>query len=256
MQIGNNSILKDISIDEFGNPILMSLETIGNVADIFVVGLGVCLMNYLIGRMKHIEISIPNIKRFILILSVVSVLIILSSFFIFLSNLNKALSLTALTVFYIMFLLEVRRFKQALLHIGIERLAQHGSNKIEMKQYRYFSYNMNCICLGFFLITFSVHFGLITHLITSGLFFGDCYFPFYFFPGYEAILTLSEKDITKIVRIMGYIGTINETVACIGVFLWAFPLVFITILIWIKFIWKKIRGNSSQIRYNYEQFSS
>ena len=113
------------------------LGAIGSVADMFAVGLGICMMNYLIGRMKHRDESIMNIKRFILILSAISVLIILLSFFVFYVNLTEILFHITLVVYYIMFLLEVKKFKQALIQIAIERLAQHGSNGIEMRQYRY-----------------------------------------------------------------------------------------------------------------------
>ena len=58
----NTSILKNFSLDEFTNPLLMVLEAIEHVADMFVAGLGVCLMNYLIGRMKNIDTSIMNIR--------------------------------------------------------------------------------------------------------------------------------------------------------------------------------------------------
>ena len=247
----NNSLVEDIPFDEFGNPLFMTLEAIGNVADIFVVGLGVCLMNYLIGRIKHCHTNIMNIKRFILILSIISVLILLSSISIFISNLYKAFSLTALTIYYIMFLLEVRRFKQALIQIAIERLAQHGSNAIEMRQYRFFSYTMNSICFGFLLITFAVHIGFILHLIVSGLFFGNCYFPFNFFSEYEAILSLTENTFSNTVRILGYVSTVNQTIACIGVLFWIFPLIFVTILLFVRFVLRKIRGNSThQFRYH------
>ena len=253
----NISILKDFSLDEFTNPLLMVLEAIEHVADMFVAGLGVCLMNYLIGRMKNIDTSIMNIKRFILILSVISVLIILFSVFVYYINLPRFIYISALVVYYIMFLLEVKRFKQALLQMAIERLAQHGSNEIEMRQYRYFSYSMNCVCIGFFCITFSAFVGLLTQFIYIGLFFGKCYFPFYFFSEYEALLPLTDQNVLEIVKILGYIQTTDTIIACIGIFIWLFPMVFITIIIWLKFAHKTIRGKSSvKFRYSGEHIWS
>ena len=246
----NYSMLMNIPSDEFGDPSLMALEAIGNVADIFVVGLGVCLMNYLIGRMKHRDTKVMNIKRFILILSAISVLVVLFSFFIFISNLNRAIFLTSLTAIYIMFLLEVKKFKQALIEIAIERLAQHGSNETEMRQYKYFSYSINCICFGFFLITFSAHLASIKHIIISGLFFGDCYFPFNFFSGYESIIFLSQSQIKNIIAIKGYTSTIIKLIASFGVLFWMLPITTVTVCILVRFVWMKIRGVSTvQFRY-------
>ena len=254
----NISILKDFSIlDEFTNPSLMVLAAIGKVTNMFVPGLGVCLMNYLIGRMKNIDTSIMNIKRFILIISVISVLIILFSFFFYYINLTRFIYISALVVYYIMFLLEVKRFKQALLQMAIERLAQHGSNEIEMRQYRYFSYSMNCVCIGFLCITFSAFVGFLTRFIYRGLFFGKCYFPFYFFSEYEALLPLTDQNVLKIVKILGYIQTTGTIIGCFGILIWLFPIVFITIIIWFKFAHKTIRGKSSvKFRYSGEHIWS
>ena len=246
----NYSILMNIPFDESGNPLLLALDVIGHVADLCVAGLGVCLMSYLFGKIKHIDASIINIKRFILILSSISVLIVLFSLSAFLRNLSKLFFTIALSIYYIMFLSEVKRFKRALLQLAFERLAQHGSHAEEMRQYRYFCYSMNCVCVGFFLITAVVHMELIQHFIVSGLFFGDCYFPFYFFSEYETLLPLSENDISRIVRIIGYIKSFGNAIACMGIAFWAFPLIFVTIIIWINIVWKKIRGHSTvQFRY-------
>ena len=255
---GNDSLVPVFYICEFSKQRLMIVEVIGDVSDMFVAGLGLCLMNYLIGRMKHSETSIMSIKRFVLILTAVGIITILLSFYSFLNFLYKAIFVTALTILYIMFLLEVKKFKQALLQIAIERIAQHGAKtKIEMRQYRYFSYSMNCICIGLFLITLAVIIQFIMYFFIHGLFFADCYFPFNFFSGYVELLSFSEKTMAKLSRILYYIGAIKMTISCIGILFWVFPLVLITVFIWINIIWRKMRGVSTvQFRYQVSSFNS
>ena len=55
--------------------------------------------------------------------------------FIFLSD---TIYLIILTYFHILFVSHVKKFKQALLQAAIERLVKHGSNDIEIKQFKKF----------------------------------------------------------------------------------------------------------------------
>ena len=97
---------------------------------------------------------------------------------------------------------------------------------------------MNCICLGLFLITNEFILGF----TARGIFFGYCYFPFNFFSGYEALLSLTDQNITKIVRILSYLKTVEHLIGSVGLFLWLFPLVFITIYLWITSIYIDLHG--------------
>ena len=248
----NNSMLIKYQIGTSAIPLLTTLRALGNVADMFVVGLGVCLMNYLIGRMKNCHTMIMDIRRFILILSVISMFIILTSYFTFFIILSKVVFLPALTVYYVKFLIYVKRFKQALLQIAIERLAQHGSNEMEMKQYLYFSYSMNTICIGFFLITTSAYIGNIVRVFSCAVLFGNCYFPFNLlhFTGYMTMPTNKEIDVPMIVKILLYIDKSTEAVACTGIILFISPFICITLYTWIIIVYRKIRGKSAvQFRY-------
>ena len=120
-----------------------------------------------------------------------------------------------------------------------------------MKQYKYFSYSMNCICIGFFLIIANLCIVATIRFIISGVFFGNCYFPFYFFSEYEAILSVTDQDVTTIVRILGYIAIIEGLIGILDIFFWVLPLTVITINIWLKFAYMKMKGKSSvQFRYN------
>ena len=196
-----------------------------NVSDMFVVGLGGCLISYLIGRMKNNETKITNNRRFILILSILSVLIILLSLFPFFINLTRVIFISVLTRNFIVFVRYVKKFKRALFQAAIERLAQYGSNVREMRQYKYFSYSMNCICIGFFLILTNLYIVAIICFIVCGLFFGNCYFPFYFFSEYEAVLSINDQDVTNIVRILEYISIIGGLIGMYGRSLLAVPIV-------------------------------
>ena len=247
----NNSLLLNYQMSTSKIPSLLVLETCVNIADTYVVGLLACLMSYLIRRMKNIETRFGRVKRFLVVLSGISLVTFLFSMFPSFINLVRAIFATVLTRNFIIFVRYVKKFKRALFQAAIERYAQQGSNAREMKQYKYFSYCMNCICLGFFLITTNIYITLALRFIICGLFFGDCYFPFYFFSDYEAILSIPDHVVTEIFRIAGYIEYIPFIVGCIGIFLWLLPLAVITVVVWIKMIHMKIKGKTPvQFRYN------
>ena len=76
----NNSMLIDFQYKE--TFLLLSMfRSFGNAVYLFIPALGICLMNYLIWRMKNMNSKIMNIKRFIFILSMTSLFIFITSFF-------------------------------------------------------------------------------------------------------------------------------------------------------------------------------
>ncbi|KAI6646978.1 hypothetical protein LOD99_8977 [Oopsacas minuta] len=248
----NSTVLRDNQIRSSAIPSVTIFRAFGNVADMFVAGLGVCLMSYLITRMKNG--SIPNnikITRFIIILLVTSIVIILTSYFTFYIILSGVIFLPVLTINLLLFIKYVNKFKEALLQIAFERLSQHGSNKIEMKQYRYFTYNMYCICIGFSLITISAYSANIPRFILSGVFFGHCYFPFNLVFPSKMKLPFSDQFMNYIDLIVTYIPSIEHITAFCGVVILISPFLFITFYTWIVILYLKTRRKSDlQFRYH------
>ena len=158
--------------------------------------------------------------------------------------------LTAVTSYCIMFLIYVKRFKQALLQIAIERLAQYRSNGREMKQYRYFSYTTNYICTGLSFILTALYIGIISRFMITLIFFNKCNFPLNLLPQFSF-----GRGSTKVFMAFYYLNFVSTLLAYTGGFLVTSPLIFITISIWIISAYKKIRGKSSaQFRYKFAQF--
>ena len=73
----NSSILIELQVKESS---LNLLSGVSNVANIFIVGLGICLMSYMIGRMKNGNYRTVKIKRYILILSLVSLAVLVTTY--------------------------------------------------------------------------------------------------------------------------------------------------------------------------------
>ena len=133
------------------------LHGVGRSTELFWVLLSVCLMNYLIVRIKKIKLY-HNTRNSFYLLSITTWL----SLFILCSNVIQVLRAVsyftfqiALVVYACVFVRICNNLKRALLQRALERLIQHGSNNIEMKEYRYFKYTVNiiyclilCICMG------------------------------------------------------------------------------------------------------------
>ena len=209
----NNSIIIEFQLIESSIPLLTVIRALRDVTELFGLGLLIYLMSFLL-------------------------------------PLCKSIYLLAITYTYVMFLIYANRFKKTLLHRAIERLVQHGSNRREMLQYKYFSYTINFIIIGICLIGFAIYLGIIARTMISFIFFGKCVLPTSFMPQLIDLETLSNEQVMKIFTVFIDMDTISSVLACIGFILLIFPLVSITIIIWIQLVYRMFRGNSSvQIRY-------
>ena len=248
----NNSFFTENQIETSAIPVLTTSRAFGNVADMFVAALGICLMSFLLKRMKR-ECYLPvniNIKKFLAVLLIISFVVILTSYFTFYIILSKILFVPVLIIDLIVFLSFVKKFKQTLLHIALERLIQYGSNDIEMKQYRYFSYTMFCICFGFSLITMSATIANIQHFILTAVFYGQCYFPFNLIFSSKVSLPFTEQDMYTIAQIIHYCILTSQVISFVGVATFIFPYLFITVTTWISILYKKFtRKSNVQFRY-------
>ena len=169
--------------------------------------------------------------------------------------LGKLAYLVAFTYNYILFLIYVKKFKQSLLQAAMERLVQYGDNRIEMKQYKYFCYSINCICVGLSFMIIGTIFGIIARNMISFIFFGKCVFPTAFMPEMITSESSNKVGISRIFSIFYDINEVSSVLACIGIFISIFPLVFITICIWMRSAARIIKGQS-RIQYRYQGFSA
>ena len=248
----NNSFLTENQLKASAIPVLTTSRAFGNVADMFVAALGICLMSFLLKRMKR-ECYLPvniNIKKFLAVLLIISFVVILTSYFTFYIILSKIIFIPVLIINLIVFLSFVKKFKQALLQIALERLIQHKSNDLEMKQYRYFSYTMFCICFGFSLITLAATIGNIQRFILTAVFYGQCYFPFNLIFSSKVSLPFTEQDMNIIAQVNQYCNITSHVISCVGLATVIFPYLFITVATWINILYKKFtRKSVVQFRY-------
>ena len=244
----NNSAMIDFQIRTTANPLLSTLRALGNYFEMITLVLGICLVKYLIIRMKKIDNKSNSTIyiKYILILSVTSVFMVMTSFFTYLIILSKLIFLTALTLCFILFTKQVKRFKQTLLQGAIERLIQYGSNDIEMKQYTFFSFSMNCVCLGMSILIFSSYLTNTIRFIICWLFFPACYFPFNLLP----TPSFAENDATNIFHTLIHIGNLSDLSACIGVIAFASPYILITVCLWINHVYRYFKvGTAGQFHF-------
>ena len=244
----NNSIILDFQLIESSVPLLTVIRALRDVIELFGLGLVTYLMSYLMCRMR--KSGHTNFRGYFGTISIISVIIVLSSCYTFLLPLCKSIYLLVVTYGYVMSLIYAKRFKKTLLHRAIECQVQHGSNRREMLQYKYFSYTINCIIIGICFIAIAIYLGIIGRSLISFIFFGKCVLPTSLMPPLIDLETLNNEQYMKIFTVLRDMDTISSVIACVGFILSIFPLVFITGLIWIQSVYRMIRGNSSvQFRY-------
>ena len=251
--IVNNSIILDFQYVESSFVPLAVLRAIDEFVKMSVPVLVTSLMSYLISRMKksyHI-----NIRRYICVIYLIGIFDIITSYYTFLMPVGKLAYLVAFTYNYILFLTYVKKFKQSLLQAAMERLVQHGENMIEMKQYKYFCYSINCFCVGLSFMIIGAIFGISARNMISFIFFGRCMFPTAFMPELISLDSLNKMGVSRIFSILYDINEVSSVLACIGSFFASFPLVFITICIWMRSAARIIR-RQSRIQYRYQGFSA
>ena len=251
--IVNSSIILNFQYVQSSFVPLAVLRAIGKFVEMLVPVLVTCLMSYLISRMKksyHI-----NIRRYICVICMIGIFDIITSYYTFLMPLGKLAYLVTFIYNYILFLIYVKKFKQSLLQAAMERLVQYGDNRIEMKQYKYFCYSINCICVSFSFAIIGTILTIIAQNMIFFIFFGKCVFPTAFMP--ELINSESRRNmgVSKIFSIFYDIYEVSCVLAFIGLLISSIPLVFITIGIWMRSAARIIR-QQSRLQYRYQGFSA
>ena len=247
----NYSGLIDFQLGEDAIPLLDISRTLADITDLFVPSLGICMIDFLIKRMKHTKRPTGiKIKRFLLILILISVAILLLSYSRVIEILGKVVFLTTLTVYFIIFIQQVGRFKQALLQIAIERLIQHGENRLEMRQYKYFVYSIFPVGVGMGFIVIASFIGIISRAMISFSFFSKCKFPSNLIPNFSTSVQLKHNELVTVFKTLFYMNRTSSVLACTGVALLTTPLYVYTFGIWIYKTNKWMKGKSSlKIRY-------
>ena len=249
--LSNCSSVASLTVSEFqlkqSMTILNVIIAFQNVADLFVVVLGVNLMSYLTRRIKRIQYPRSRVRIWISILSTISISLIViglaSMQNLFL--LHTILFPTTLLIYFCIFLRAVKQFERTLLQRAGERLAQFGSNKEEYQQYKHFKYTMRIICFGLMLIVITEFLNGFPQFLTSILFYPKCYFPLNFFPHYPIITTAEYIEI-----LLSILFLLKFITGFLGAIVASSPFIGITVYIWINQTYKFISGKS-KVKYSY-----
>ena len=231
-------------------PNLNGLGEIARSAGLFGAVFSTCLMNYLIIRIKKIKQPYDtfNYRQFLIITTLLSTVIILTGFIQYTTVISIVLFFVSVNTYLCIFVHTSKRFKYALLQRALERLTQYGSNKEEMKQYRYCKHTINIVTCGYLFMILGQALVDFMILVIRALFYGNCYFPFDFFPSLNLVIE-TVGAIETFFEVVTYIELIGATSCYIGIVVFLFPMVYITIHIWIQHIRRYIHGKET-IKYS------
>ena len=124
-----------------------------------------------------------------------------------------------------------------------------------MKQYRYFSYTIIFIGLGTCIFLVAIYLGFMSRFLVSVIYFGKCVFPTSLTAPLIDFETFNNEEPMKIFTILKYINTLSSLFGCLGVIVFCFPIIVITVGIWIRFAYKRI-GRETPIQFRYTNVSS
>ena len=238
-------------------PHVHGISGIARAAGVFTFAFCICLMNYLIIRIKEIEyhssFKLLNPRVFYTITTLLCAIIILTGFVQYVALYSILLFIFMIFIYFCIFVRISRRFKCALLQRALERLIQHGSNKEEMKQYKYCKNTIDIITWGYLLIMVSEILINIPRISISILFFRKCFYPFNLFPSLDFVVK-TEGAIEIFLEVAWYIELIAKTVTFFGLVLMLSPMFFVTPYIWIKYIYENIHGKK-KTKYSFANSS-
>ena len=228
---------------------LNGLNAIARSAELFVFALSTCLMNYLIIRIKKLKQPHDTLssRQFLIITTLLSTVIILTGFIQYATIISIVLFFVIVLTYFCIFVHTSKRFKYALLQTALERLTQHGSNKEEMKQYRYCKHTINIMTFGYLFIILGETILDLPEMFTSILFYGSCYFPFNLFNSLNYVIQ-TEEAIKTFFKVMQYTEFVGRVICFLTISMSLSPFLFVTICIWSKHIRKCIHG-TKKIKY-------
>ena len=236
----DTSVLNKLFLNPQVFPYIHWLNALGNSAELFVPTFGICLMKYLIFRMKEINYCHNNfLCLFLTVTALICAITIITAIIPYLFIISTTLYIISISLYFVLFVKYSNRFKRALLQRALQQLIQRGTNVREMRQYKYFKYSMNSICIGFFFTAIATSLSLFWGALVNGLFFAKCYFPFNFLP---PIISLVQSEYATHIffQTMFFAEIITECILSIGLLFWLLPFVVITVYIWIMQIYTHI----------------
>ena len=179
INVNNDTVLENQIIDYY-IPYLNILGSISHILFLYFAVIAINLMNYLIKRnLKVPKLNcLVNCRALLTMASIIGVFDLASAYFTTFVSLNIIIRLSSLFPYYIIFVKTANQFKSTLFKTAIQRLAQHGSNREELKQYKYFKYTINIICLGGIIALIAQLLQSISTCLTNIIFFENCFFPF------------------------------------------------------------------------------
>ena len=225
------------------------MDSIGNIADIVAVSLLICLMNYLTMRIKGIETSPRTFSNtsILFMTCIVSILIVLFCSIHPLLLVGRMIYILAFMVVFWNFVITVKKFRFTLQLRSIQRLAQHGSNKVEMREKKYFEYATNILCVGFLFIFLSLCLLNIVRIFVSTVFFSDCYFLSNPFPNIN-FHKGSEGQLNIPTEVIHYLIFFGDVLALLGVFIVIVPFILVSFHNCYKLVSRAMRDNSTNYR--------
>ena len=225
------------------------LHGVGRSTELLWIVLSVCLMNYLIVRIKKIKPyhNTRKTSRTLLITIGLCLFTLFTNMIHVLRMINYFAFEITLAVYACMFVRTCNNLKRALLQRALERLIQHGSNNIEMKEYRYFKYTINIMSSALLSICIGQSLIYLPWYAMGVLINQRCYFPFNLLPHFYHFLQ-SGKVIEVSSNIRGYMEILGIVICYIGIFIVTILFVLITCVIWTRHVLKFIRG-TPKIKY-------
>ena len=245
----NNTFLYNFQLINSSITLVNVIVSFGNVSDIMVATLGICLMNYLAKRFKKVR-SLPGTldnTKFLLVTFIISLPIISSavvpSFLIF----GRVLFLITITIYFGIFVKTIKQFELTLFTRAVQHLAQYGTNKEELKQHKYFTYTSTLVYTGFLSILVSMYLGGVPSIFTSVFFYNKCFYPFNLFS--LSTLILKPEDMNAIITTLKVLFVLEYTFCYTGFFLVVVPLVLITLYTWCNVVCDKFRNKPDKYRF-------
>ena len=231
------------------------IESIGNISDIALVSLLICLMNYLTMRIKRIETSPRTFSNtsILFMTCIVSVLIVLLCSIHPLLLVGRMIYILAFMVVFWNFIITVKQFRFTLQLRSIQRLAQHGSNKEEMREKEYFKFATNILCIGFLFIFLSLCLGNILRICISSVFFSECLFlsnPFL----NNRFNIACNGQLSILTEILQCLSMLGDALCLLGLFIILVPFILGTSHSWYKFVNQALGRNSTDYRIEVHQF--
>ena len=153
----------------------------------------------------------------------------------------------SLNIYLWNFVKTVKQFRFTLQFRSIQRLAQHGSNKEEMREGKYFKYTTNILCVGFLFIFVSLCISNLMKISISTLFFSDCFPISNLSPDIHFQIS-NEEQLHILAEIVHYSFMFAELLAMFGIFIGLVPFILVSSHSWYKLMSRAMRNKSNNYR--------